>query len=286
MPSLLHITRFASSNSTLLFGSADTVCITIALSWSVVTRLFNSIFVDTDEANNLIKQNREVYNTIASYFSDTRAYLWEELKALSVYTKPGDTIVDLGCGNGRLYQMFENLQGTDATSGAPISYIGIDQSEELIKIAKEKIPNGIFYVAELTSLPLADASCDAVYCIAAFHHLPNRELRLQAVSEMKRILKKGGHIVMTNWNLHSRSVAKNIEKGKWRVQDGNDYIIPWFSPEGKILGERYYYGFTLQELFELFQEADLEIIDQYFVRKGEKTDVEEGNNIVSIVSLV
>ncbi len=242
--------------------------------------------MNNEKAKKLIDQNKEVYNTIAPYFSDTRAYLWEELKPLSVYTKPGDTVADLGCGNGRLYQMFQNLQGTDAAPEAPISYIGIDQSEELIKIAKEKNPNGTFYVGQLSELPLADASCDVAYCIAAFHHLPNRELRLRALNEMKRILKKGGHIIMTNWNLHSKSVAKNIEKGKWRVQDGNDFIIPWFSPQGKILGERYYYGFTPEELAELFKEAGLEIIDQYFVRKGEKTDIENGNNIVSIVKRV
>ena len=242
--------------------------------------------MNNDEAKKLIEQNREVYNTIAPFFSDTRAYLWEELKPLSVYTRLGDTVLDLGCGNGRLYQMFQNLQGGEGTGGASISYIGIDQSEELIKIAQEKIPQGTFYVAELTDLPLNDASVDVIYCIAAFHHLPNRETRLQTLSEMKRILKKGGYIIMTNWNLHSRSVAKNIEKGKWRVEGRNDFIIPWFSSRGEILGERYYYGFTLEELAGLFAEADLEMVEQYYVKKGEKTNVEEGNNIVSIVTVM
>lgn len=239
--------------------------------------------MDNEKADKLIKQNKDVYNRIAPFFSDTRAYLWEELKPLLVYTKPGDTVADLGCGNGRLYQMFEKMQGNESVGEAPVMYIGVDQSEELIEIAKKKIPNGRFYVAELTSLPLDTESIDVVYCIAAFHHLPNRELRVKALNEMKRVVKKGSCIVMTNWNLHSESVAKNIEKGKWRVEEGNDFIIPWYSPEGKILGERYYYGFTIEELTELFEEAGLKIIEQYYVRKGEMSGVEEGNNIVSIV---
>lgn len=236
-----------------------------------------------DKAQQLIDQNRNTYNTIASYFSDTRSFLWDELKPLATYTKPGNTVLDLGCGNGRLYQMFAKKQGEEGQDAPDISYIGIDQSEELIKIAQEKIPEGAFYVGQLTDIPLDDACVDVIYCIAAFHHLPNEALRIACLNEMKRVLKPGGYIVMTNWNLHSKSTQKNIEKGKWRVENSNDFIVPWLSPEGKILGERYYYGFEFDELRKLFEQSDLEILEHYFVKKGEKSDQEEGNNIVSVV---
>jgi len=90
-------------------------------------------------------------------------------------------------------------------------------------------------------------------------------------------------LIMTNWNLHSKSAQKNIEKGKWRVEESSHFIIPWFSPKGDILGERYYYGFEPHELAELFEETGFKILEQYFVRKGSKTDQLEGNNIVSIL---
>ena len=58
---------------------------------------------------NFIKQNKEVYNKIAKLFSKTRKFLWYDLEPLVKYTKNGDKILDLGCGNGRLYQLFSDL---------------------------------------------------------------------------------------------------------------------------------------------------------------------------------
>ncbi len=223
----------------------------------------------------LISQNREVYNTIASYFSDTRSFLWDELKPLAKYTKDGDRVLDIGCGNGRLYQLFEKNQ---------VSYTGVDQSSELIKIAQEKYPEGQFVVSEMRELPFEDSSFDVVYAIASFHHLPDEESRIKALEEMKRVLKPGSYIVMTNWNLHSRSTSKNIEKGKWRVEEGTyEFTVPWLSPEGEVLGQRYYHGFDLEELEDLFAKAGLELEEQYYVDKKGRSDQEEGKNIISII---
>src|SRR3989338_7438836 len=136
-----------------------------------------------------INQNRETYNKIANHVSGTREYVWQDLKPLKAYTKDGDRILDVGCGNGRLYQMFQDLS---------IAYTGVDQSEGLITLAREKFPAGKFDIAEMTHLPYADQSFDIVYCIAAFQHMPTQETRLKALAEMKRVLVPGGYIALTN----------------------------------------------------------------------------------------
>jgi ubiquinone/menaquinone biosynthesis C-methylase UbiE len=225
---------------------------------------------------NFIKQNKEVYNKIAKLFSKTRKFLWYDLEPLVKYTKNGDKILDLGCGNGRLYQLFQGLS---------IEYIGVDQSEGQIETAREKYPDLDFKVAEMRDLPFEDDFFDNIYCIATFHHLPDEKTRLEALAEMKRVLKSGGRIMFTNWNLHSKSAGKYVEKGKWKIQEGSDsdFLVPWLTQEGEVLGERYYYGFKFDELEKLFEKADLKLEEQYYTKKGKKSSLEEGNNIVSVV---
>ncbi|MBD3311306.1 MAG: methyltransferase domain-containing protein [Candidatus Magasanikbacteria bacterium] len=224
----------------------------------------------------LIEQNKQVYDIIALPFAQTRKFIWDDLKSLVKYSKDGYRVLDLGCGSGRLYQLFADLS---------IDYVGVDQSEKQLENARKKYPSGKFIMAEMRSLPFEDSEFDVIYCIATFHHLPSRVSRLDALREMKRVLKPGGRIIFTNWNLFSKSAKKTIEKGKWKIKEGTeaDFFVPWMNSEGGILGERYYYGFMPEELKELFEAAGFVLEEQYYSRKGETSDVEKGHNIVSVV---
>lgn len=212
-------------------------------------------------------------------FSATREHNWADVEVLTQYTKPGDQVLDLGCGNGRLYQILAKKQ---------VLYTGMDQSEGLITLAKEKAPEVSFVVGEMSSLPFADASFDAVYCIAALNHLPGQAKQLECLREIRRVLKPGGHLLMTNWNLHSDSAQKNIAKHGWKIltdipdSAGIDVMVPWKSPEGEVLGERYYHGFTVEELTNLANVTELQIVELYFGHKGEKLDQAAGANIISV----
>ena len=230
------------------------------------------------EPEKLIKQNREVYDVIAPLFSATREYNWADVEVLAEYIKPEDKVLDLGCGNGRLYQILAKKQAL---------YTGLDQSGELIALAREKFPEAEFVVGGMTELLFEAASFDAIFSIAAFNHIPGQELQLKSLQEMKRVLKPGGLIVMTNWNLLSESAQKNIAKHGWKVlqespEQGIDVMVPWKNPQGEVLGERYYHGFTVGELTSLANATDLQIVDLYFGHKGERLDQATGANIVSI----
>jgi len=226
---------------------------------------------------NLTEKNRIAYNDIAHLFSSTRDYLWDDLKSLKQYTKDDDTVLDLACGNGRLYQLFDGLS---------IDYVGMDQSEELIKKAQEKFPDVAFVAGEMTVLPFEDSSHDIVYCIAAFHHLMSRELQIKSLGEMKRVLKPGGHVVMTNWNRYNNWVQNKIDLKKYTVVSENHVLVPWRNGPGDILAERHYFSFTIEYLEGLFEEVGLELKEQYFVKKGKRVGIETGENIVSIAKKI
>jgi ubiquinone/menaquinone biosynthesis C-methylase UbiE len=222
-----------------------------------------------------VKLNKETYNKIAKLFAETRKYLWDDLKPLSKYAKDNFKILDLGCGSGRLYHLFEEFQGVD--------YVGVDQSEGQIEIAKEKFPELDFQVAEMKELPFTDNEFDIIYCIATFHHLPDEASRIKSLNEMKRVLKTGGQIIMTNWNLNSKTTKKMVEKRKFK-KDGQDVMVPWLNSDGEVLGERYYYAFSVEELEDLFKKTDLQLEDQYYTKKGERGGIDSPGNIVSILT--
>ena len=127
--------------------------------------------------------------------------------------------------------------------------MGIDQSEELIKIAQENYPNKEFRVMNMGVLSLSSGSYDTVFAIASLHHLPTKKIRIQALKEAYKVLKKDGYLFITVWNLWQPKYRKyiwnnlfNIIFKKSKTHFG-DTFIPWKDSTQKTLAERYYFAY-------------------------------------------
>jgi ubiquinone/menaquinone biosynthesis C-methylase UbiE len=204
-------------------------------------------------AEYLLKKTKKDYDLIAGEFSQTRGFLWEELKKFKDLIKDGEKVLDLGCGNGRLLKILQDKK---------IEYIGVDSSRKLIEIAKEKHPNFQFLVADALSLPFLENSFDKVFSISVFHHIPSEELRLQFLKEIKRILKPKGILILTVWNLWQKryfllilkfTLLKLFFRSKL---DFKDIFIPW----GKKI-DRYFHCFTKSEIESLIKKVNLKILN-------------------------
>lgn len=222
-------------------------------------------------AHKLLKHVAESYNQIANEFSDTRNHSWEEFKYFKKYLQSGDEIVDLGCGNGRLLEfLFQHYLSND------FHYIGIDNSSGLLAHAQKKYPRAAFLPGDQLSIPITDNSADLIMNIAAFHHLPSHNLRLQALLEMKRIIKPGGFLIITVWNLwQSKYLWQNFLAWlKFLTSLGdfapNDLFIPWKNGKGEIKSHRYYHNFLPAELNALLAKTGFTIKESFSVRKGQK----------------
>jgi ubiquinone/menaquinone biosynthesis C-methylase UbiE len=103
--------------------------------------------------------------------------------------KPGESILDLGCGTGGVTIPAKERIGYDGRA------YGIDPSPEMIAIAKEKaIRSNIdidFRVGVIESIPFPDASFDVVTSSMMMHHLPV-DLQIKGASEVYRVLKPRG----------------------------------------------------------------------------------------------
>jgi ubiquinone/menaquinone biosynthesis C-methylase UbiE len=204
-------------------------------------------------AEYILEKTKKDYDLIAEEFSQTRGFLWEELKKFKDLVKDGEKILDLGCGNGRLLEILRDKK---------IEYIGVDSSRKLIEIAKEKHPNFQFLVADALSLPFLENSFDKVFSISVFHHIPSEELRLQFLKEIKRILKPKGILILTVWNLWQKryfllifkfTLLKLFFRSKL---DFKDIFIPW----GKKI-DRYFHCFTKSEIEKLIKKVNFKILN-------------------------
>jgi len=202
--------------------------------------------MDQNYAQYLIKKGIENYNLIAEDFSRTRQYAWLGFQSLAKYLKPNDNVLDLGCGNGRLLQIFQEID---------INYTGVDNSEKLIEIAKKTHSNTTFLVADALHLPFPSDFFDKVYSVAVLHHIPSEELRLKFLAEAKRVLQPQGLLILTVWDLRQ---GRRLIRLKFFLKkvigfsklDFGDVFVPW---AGKY--QRYVHCFTKRELISVARKA-------------------------------
>jgi ubiquinone/menaquinone biosynthesis C-methylase UbiE len=74
------------------------------------------------------------YNEIADEFSETRNHAWYEFEIYRELLKENDRVLDLGCGNGRLFEFLEPMK---------IKYDGVDVSSGLLSKAKRKYADSV-----------------------------------------------------------------------------------------------------------------------------------------------
>ncbi len=118
----------------------------------------------------------------------------------------GKRVLDVGCGRGPFLRVLQQLSPTAELSG-------VDVSAEVLK----HVPVGVeTRQASMLNLPFADASFDVVLCIEALEHAIRVE---RAVSELCRVLKPGGRIVI---------IDKNIQRlGRLPIEEWER----WFDPD-------------------------------------------------------
>jgi ubiquinone/menaquinone biosynthesis C-methylase UbiE len=127
-----------------------------------------------------------------------RAFRQEVLAPVRL--KPGQSVLDVGCGTGSLALEAKLQVGHGAVHG-------VDASPEMIARAVRKATKaGLeidFETAPAQALPFDDGRFDVVMTSMMLHHLPQSS-RKQCIREMRRVAKPRGRILVVDFDAPSR----------------------------------------------------------------------------------
>lgn len=226
------------------------------------------------KAKKILAAVPETYDAIAEEFDRTRNDPVAEFTFYKPYLKPGASVADIGCGNGRLLKSLEYDK---------ISYTGLDNSKTMISIARKSFPRNKFAHGDFMKTGLPDSSQDVVFALRSFHHLPDEITRKQALAEIIRILRPNGILIISVWNLLQKKFRYALFRAALRFiftfggYAWNDFFIPWGKKK-----KRYYHAFTPPELADLVKDSGFEIQEEFCVKKDRKMPFKQAHDIVLI----
>ena len=106
--------------------------------------------------------------------------------------EPGRRVLDVGCGVGAFLELVVDRGGVPS---------GIDASETLVALARERLPGADLRVGDMEALPYADAGFDLVTGFNAFFFADDM---VAALREAGRVARRGAPVVIQVWGDHER----------------------------------------------------------------------------------
>jgi demethylmenaquinone methyltransferase / 2-methoxy-6-polyprenyl-1,4-benzoquinol methylase len=156
----------------------------------------NPVYVQ--EAFAQISERYVVTNHVLSLGTDI---LWRKKVARLVQTLPHATILDLATGSGDLAMEI-------AKKCPEAKILGADFCAPMLEVARKRnVPGLELMVADAMNLPFADATYDLV--TVAFG-LRNMASWPEAVREMTRVIKPGGHMLILDFSLPTLPVLRPL----------------------------------------------------------------------------
>lgn len=126
---------------------------------------------------------------------------------------PGMAILDMGVGGGRT---------TPYLSQKASRYVGVDYSDEMVRLCRDKFPHLEFLVADASDLSkFSNGSFDAiVFSFNGLDYLFPEEQRWQCLRECARVLRAGGVFVFSSHNPRSIFVRPAWNRERLRAFAG------------------------------------------------------------------
>jgi len=134
------------------------------------------------------------------------ARLLRKLTVDNALIKPGDSVLDVGCGTGEVTL----LAKIRAKNG---KVYGIDPAPEMITVARKKAARKNldidFRLGVIEALPFHDGSMDVVTSSLMMHHLPE-DLKVRGLAEIYRVLKPGGRLLIADFMRPTGSFVNHL----------------------------------------------------------------------------
>lgn len=146
-------------------------------------------------------------NNPQKYANNSKDLVPPEINEFISYIPKKGIVLDAGCAAGRDSRLFKDKG---------FSVIGVDLSEELLKMARKDNPQIEFFLMDFRKLIFPDNYFDGIWCNASLHHLNNNDAK-KALNEFYRVLKpKGVFFVSVKEGSGSKEVLENLTSDTFR----------------------------------------------------------------------
>jgi SAM-dependent methyltransferase len=159
-----------------------------------------------------IRAVKEYYARRAAEYDATS---WEAFDAAEretverfVASLPPGRILDIGCGTGFLTR---HLRG---------NVVGVDQSAEVLKLARARLPDTELVCAEVPPLPFADGAFDLAFSSNVYSHLDTAAARAEFLAEALRVAR-ALVVLEQSWRPGRDREACELR----RLRGGSDYRV-------------------------------------------------------------
>ena len=168
------------------------------------------------------EKNADAYNAKAQdYDNTTEGRFTKRFRTLlaaemGTFMPNVSTVLDVGCGNGALLKLLQDMK-------EGIKCHGIDVSDKMIETAASRYTNMDFRVAGYLNMPFSDSSMDAITVCAAYHHFADVDAFAR---EAGRVLRPRGRLFIAE--LYLPALIKDMINPFLALLKGTDYAF--YSP--------------------------------------------------------
>ncbi|MEK7773858.1 MAG: methyltransferase domain-containing protein [Deltaproteobacteria bacterium] len=154
-----------------------------------------------------LKSIKKIYDGYSNVYDVLfKRFFYPRIKHAITYMdiRPGERILDVGVGTGLSFSVFPKH----------CKVVGIDLSTEMLRKAREKIDkNGLHNINVLSmdamSIGFRDDSFDKVFISHVVSVVPDP---YRVMSEVKRVCRKGGQVVIINHFKSRNKLVETVEK--------------------------------------------------------------------------
>lgn len=165
--------------------------------------------VEDREINQPMEQMVSTYDAYMRKMTFGREQALRQRTVDLALIKPGDSVLEVGCGTGSL------TLATKRQAGLSGKVVGIDVIPGMVEYSQQKAERAYeditFQLGSINDIPFADNTFDAVMCSFMIFHM-SEETRKMGIAEIYRVLKPQDRLLMVDLAMPIQPLQQTIAK--------------------------------------------------------------------------